>query len=318
MIRLYQTQSQVNALCSAVSLYISSTSNPETSSMVEGDVAPAQTSSQNATLASLFGWALVPSNSLEPLRRVSTTFANSSVPSPPQPPSLSRASSDPLLQASPRIDRHATPFRFCIPSNLSAKPDSALLHCELCQRRIGLWAFTTRTPAEITDVDPVTQTNGIETPARPKKPLPQRSFDLLKEHRSYCPYVVRSTFVPSLPVPQTVDVASRQVGSIGNISNTSLSHQNGAPGALEGWRAILTVVLRYGMAQRQRIEYNFLARGHPPPEKVDEQTSMDVDVKAMVAGVKSRGVSPNLIHPLIFSLIWVTRERICSNTCEDS
>ena len=103
--------------------------------------------------------------------------------------------------------------------------------------------------------------------------------------------------MPSLPVPQTVDVASKQAGWIGNISNASLSHlsgKNGIPGTLEGWRAILTVVLRYGMAQRQRIEHNFLAQGHPPPEKVDEQTSMDVDVdvKAMVAGVKSRGVSP--------------------------
>ena len=106
--------------------------------------------------------------------------------------------------------------------------------------------------------------------------------------------------MPSLPVPQTVDVASRQAGSIGNIPNASLSHshQNCAPGALEGWRAILTVVLRYGMAQRQRIEYNFLAQGHPP-EKVDEQTSMDVDVKAMVAGVKSRGVSPNFTYSLL-------------------
>jgi len=105
--------------------------------------------------------------------------------------------------------------------------------------------------------------------------------------------VVRSTFVPSLPVPQTVDMASKQAGSIGHISNSSLSHlngKNGAPGALEGWRAVLTVVLRYGMAQRQRIEYNFLSEGHHPPEKVDEQSAMDVDdVKAMVAGVKSRG-----------------------------
>lgn len=94
-------------------------------------------------------------------------------------------------------------------------------------------------------------------------------------------------------------MASKQAGSIGNMSNPSLSHLDGkntVPGALEGWRAILTVVLRYGMAQRQRIEYNFLVRRHPPPEK-DEQTPMDVDeVKAMVAGVKSSGVSPNIIH----------------------
>lgn len=104
--------------------------------------------------------------------------------------------------------------------------------------------------------------------------------------------------MPSLPIPQTVDVASKEAGSIGNVSNASLSHlggKNGVPGALEGWRAILTVVLRYGMARRQRVEYNFLAQGHPL-EKVDEQTSMDVDVKAMVAGVKSRGVSLNFIH----------------------
>ena len=104
--------------------------------------------------------------------------------------------------------------------------------------------------------------------------------------------------MPSLPVSQTVDVASKPAGWIGNASNASLSHLSGKNGALEGWRAILTVALRYGMAQRQRIEYNFLAQGHPP-EKVDEQTSMDVDVdvKAMVAGVKSRGVSP--IHSLL-------------------
>ena len=83
------------------------------------------------------------------------------------------------------------------------------------------------------------------------------------------------------------------------MSNSSLSHlngKNGVPGALEGWKAVLTVVLRYGMAQRQKIEYNFLAQGHPL-DKADEQTSMDVDeVKAMVAGVKSRGVSSHLIH----------------------
>lgn len=93
-----------------------------------------------------------------------------------------------------------------------------------------------------------------------------------------------------------MDIASKQAGSIGHMSNFSLSHlngKNGVPGALEGWRAVLTVVLRYGMAQRQRIEYHFLSQGHPPLEKVDEQTPMDVDdVKAMVAGVKSRGVSP--------------------------
>lgn len=65
-------------------------------------------------------------------------------------------------------------------------------------------------------------------------------------------------------------------------------------GALEGWRAVLTVVLRYGMAKKQGIEYNFLA---PKDPAQNEDDAMDIDnVKAMVSGVKARGVS--LLFPL--------------------
>jgi len=84
-----------------------------------------------------------------------------------------------------------------------------------------------------------------------------------------------------------------------NNSTTSLSQLNGsgntegAPGSLEGWRAVLTVVLRYGMAEKQRIEYNFLASREDGSEAEgrDETDGMEVDnVKAMVHGVKTRGV----------------------------
>jgi len=78
------------------------------------------------------------------------------------------------------------------------------------------------------------------------------------------------------------------------MSATSLSQFNGragVPGALEGWRAALTVVLRYGMAEKQRIEYNFLSP-KDSSDTGDDSDKMDVDnVKAMVTGVKTRGVS---------------------------
>jgi len=70
-----------------------------------------------------------------------------------------------------------------------------------------------------------------------------------------------------------------------SLSHINLNNRNGV---LEGWRAVLTVVLRYGMAQKQRIEYSLLAQREVTEGEDDR---MDVDnVKAMVNGVKSRGV----------------------------
>jgi len=49
-------------------------------------------------------------------------------------------------------------------------------------------------------------------------------------------------------------------------------------------------VLRYGMAQKQRIEYSLLAQREITEGEDDEWDKMDVDnVKAMVNGVKSCG-----------------------------
>jgi hypothetical protein len=136
--------------------------------------------------------------------------------------------------------------------------ENALLYCPLCQRRLGLWAFA---PAQegsngVTegDASPLDQ-------AKRGKAHSQRPFDLLKEHRSFCPYVVRSTPVPSL----------------------------GDEGNLEGWRAVLTTVLRYDM--KQRVGYNTLNDETQSQDgDINEPTEVDA-VKAMVTGVKNRGVS---------------------------
>ena len=78
----------------------------------------------------------------------------------------------------------------------------------------------------------------------------------------------------------------------GSTPNISASSSNGQTGTVEGWRAVLTVVLRYGMGRRQQIslgnavERQAREEGHSPSwtEPID-------NVKSMVVGVKSRGVS---------------------------
>ncbi|OJA17874.1 hypothetical protein AZE42_11197, partial [Rhizopogon vesiculosus] len=137
--------------------------------------------------------------------------------------------------------------------------DTSLLHCSLCQRRVGLWAFTSQSAM---------QEGSSPSPSRLS--TKERQFDVLNEHRSYCPYVVRSTVVPRPPTPLTSSVAN-------------------APedGAVEGWRAVLTVVLRHGLSERQRM-----ARFSLPGGGDEVMRGMDSElegVEAMVAGVKSKG-----------------------------
>ncbi|OAX31397.1 hypothetical protein K503DRAFT_860764 [Rhizopogon vinicolor AM-OR11-026] len=91
----------------------------------------------------------------------------------------------------------------------------------------------------------------------------ERQFDVLNEHWSYCPYVVRSTVVPRPPMPL--------ISSVANAPED---------GAAEGWRVVLTVVLRHGLSERQRM-----AAFHCPEVAMNELEG----VEAMVAGVKSKG-----------------------------
>ena len=67
--------------------------------------------------------------------------------------------------------------------------------------------------------------------------------------------------------------------------------------ALEGWRAVLTLLLRYGMAQRQRQAefdvFGVLAQPGSTTSVEEDGTQNEIEldnVKAMVAGVKERGV----------------------------
>ncbi|TFK28168.1 hypothetical protein FA15DRAFT_678579 [Coprinopsis marcescibilis] len=237
------------------------------------------------------------------------TFSRPSTPGP----SLSRRSSISLSasrQGSPMSEAkrpasaatNGLPFPlFRIPSSLLNKRDNALLQCNLCQRRIGLWAFLSNrdanegtengTGAAQKAEAPVTTNNGASAQLlsasavvqRPKRPMPQRQFDLLKEHRSYCPYVVKSTTVPSL---------SSYDPNANGLSTSSLPQPNTA---LEGWRAVLTVLLRYRMAQRQRQAdldvFGAVAQpGSTNGEGDGAQNGGELDnVKVMAAGVKERG-----------------------------
>lgn len=63
---------------------------------------------------------------------------------------------------------------------------------------------------------------------------------------------------------------------------------------MEGWRAVWTVVTRYGALQRQRLGLTRkdtdkaiqpLGQDHP-----EEDADMEDEVQAMVAGVKKHGV----------------------------
>ena len=291
----------------------------ETEGSNNSDTQSSPAYSETALVTALFGWSLLPPSPPQALRRVSTTRANSIVSTALPSPSPSRATSAVPTDAGAGNAPQSSEFTFRFPSNINVKPENVLLECGLCQRRIGLWSFMTQsvipTSTSNGDVNHISPVNGMgnahtesdsnthvqNTPSRPKKGLPRRAFDLLKEHRSYCPYTVRSTVVPSLPLPtQSTTETPAKLPFIfngiksGNASHTSIvqfhgsGNLGGVTGALEGWRAVLTVVLRYRMAEKQR--YNFLA----PMDSEgtgDDEVGMDVDnVKAMINGVKTRGV----------------------------
>lgn len=85
------------------------------------------------------------------------------------------------------------------------------------------------------------------------------------------------------------------------------------PNAVEGWRAVLMVVLRYRMGQwqRRKVSKGLAERVDSEPDttqnqpsvvlpetpaEIGEESWVEVDpVEAMVEGVKSRGVSPSFL-----------------------
>ncbi|EMD31351.1 hypothetical protein CERSUDRAFT_119917 [Gelatoporia subvermispora B] len=249
--------------------------------------------STTAVLTALFGWSIAPP--APPPERISTpslSRASSVVPQTPgrtvsRSPSVASFRDNTPGPSTPRPPLRTVPTTTSIPTHSASsppRPDTTIIHCALCQRRVGLWAF-------------LPQRTGTEAAtSSPPRLEPQRHLDLLREHRSYCPYVVRSTVLPAAPTPPPAATPNGRASPA--MSSSSVNLINGQLDAVDGWRAVLTVVMRYGMAQKQRWRLRRLSLQREEEEApagaitapIPEAEPIEVDhVEAMVAGVKSRG-----------------------------
>ncbi|KAI9511817.1 C3HC zinc finger-like-domain-containing protein [Russula earlei] len=244
-----------------------------------------------AILTSLFGWSLA---SPMPSTHLSTTAS----------PSWSRASSVapqetsavPSFPHTPRRlsglggagqiktpSTHVTSPNTPIPS--SPRGNVAPERRRDTSLRLGLWAVGAASRA------------GNSTDSDQRSLPPQtRQIDLLREHRPYCPYVVRSTTVPCLPVAPTnatrTGVPSSTLSFTSFLSSSSAQVDVRQPSAVEGWRAVLMVVLRYRMGQwqRRKVSGSVTERVDGELDTTQSRQQSEVDpVEAMVEGVKSRG-----------------------------
>ncbi|KAF4571331.1 hypothetical protein EYR36_008660 [Pleurotus pulmonarius] len=318
------TSAQLSTLKSTVSSF---TLPPNISDLTIGseppNPPPPSEPSETAILTALFGWSIVPPSIPDRPKYSSISRAASLFPSRSSTPSISRAASlAPSRAATPNpptsISRAGTPARGS-PSRLSSistagiapasralttrttvagGENTLLLHCVLCQRRVGLWAFAPAVPAAPPAIGDATNSAAEDQSVPPSTRASRRQFDLLKEHRSYCPFVVKSTIVPALPVslPASGSSPAGDASSGGrfNFSVYSLSSQAltaaGVNNAMEGWRAVLTVVVRYGLSQRQRKLTRSATTDTNASISSDVRDGMEVDgVEAMVEGVKRRG-----------------------------
>ncbi|KAH9003036.1 zf-C3HC-domain-containing protein [Lactarius hatsudake] len=268
--------------------------------------------SSNAILTSLFGWSLVPSTGALPQSVIPSPYwsrASSVAPSetcsaPPLPltprrPSRRSSSTTQTSHLASLLEIPTSPRGSVAPDR---RRDTSLLHCSLCHRRLGLWAIISTPRASRT----------AEDSASAAVPPKARQIDLLREHRPYCPYVVRSTTIPSLPVAPANAMHTRAPSSTPSftsfLSSSSASQvDTQQPAAVEGWRAVLMVVLRYRMGQWQRrkvskgmtvtdgeLDKSIQQSTASPvtPGCVEEESWLEVDpVEAMVEGVKSSGGS---------------------------
>ncbi|KAI0319198.1 C3HC zinc finger-like-domain-containing protein [Amylostereum chailletii] len=319
------TSTQVQALTKAIASVEADTPftftlNPTISPSIPSPLPEPRTA---AILAALFGWILAPPP------------APSIPPSRSRTPSVSRATSvAPSMPITPRrpsrlgvtknmVDTPGTP-RTVTPDSAPSTPRpmlsrvnshidregstgpevrGALLQCALCHRRLGLW--TARPPLSSSQ-----PTSAATDSLEPAPAPPARQIDLLKEHRPYCPYVIKSTSLPSLPIQPTAPCAVSHVRAGSSTTSLGLAHATvvgsaigGGTAVLEGWRAVLAVVLRYRMGQKRkdsllkgvtdRMDRADAGGDGPGPTKNasnGEEADMDVDlVEAMVEGVKSRG-----------------------------
>jgi hypothetical protein len=157
--------------------------------------------SETAILTSLFGWSLPAQSKTMQLESISANLTRSisrSASVAPSSPSPTRSSSfRSVVKTQESISESSHQFRR-LSSSLSRHSEykEKLLLCEFCQRKVGLWAFTNSNSSN-PDIDDTSLSTS--SPNLRHRTQTKRHFDLLKEHRSYCPYVVRSSALPSLP-----------------------------------------------------------------------------------------------------------------------
>ncbi|KAI1797254.1 zf-C3HC-domain-containing protein [Ganoderma leucocontextum] len=297
-----QVQSSVS-IVGSVSLPTSSVPDEEPTSPVEESASRAMPlrvePSETSILTALFGWSILPPTPPEPTKGPSS-FSRTGTPVPTTP-SRRIASSVVPREGTPSPRSTRSSMRVTTSNSLLSQhsvgsgvalPDATLLHCPLCQRRVGLWAFL---PKPTEEGDPMTGDSPTNTAGDAKaKGQPQRQLDILREHRPYCPYVVRSTVLPSFSAPSLTATQQRadhrrstSVASMASV-NSSTSQVNAQSTAIEGWRAIMAVVSRYGNVQRQRLGLSRGANGREEGATEDMEEEAN-SIEAMVAGVKSRG-----------------------------
>lgn len=286
--------------------------------------------SQTAILTALFGWSLPPTQlpSEQRLRTPSSSRSASVAPSAPATPNRTSGNHSQQVPDTPGPSRPSgLRFSSVVTDGLHRTEtqkdrDSALLYCALCQRKVGLWAFKSSPPEIAIPATPTRNATSSEQPTVPATPsraarrisqLPKRQLDLLKEHRSYCPYVARSTSIPSLPsyAPSASALATGSRPPTPSRSNSlpsfnfSFTPRNAPPypapdpidpSSVEGWRAVLTVVLRSGFSRRQRMKSLNFSRPGAQSERNgqddEDPDRMEVDgIHAMVEGAKAHGVS---------------------------
>jgi hypothetical protein len=270
-----QSLRAITASLSSASLSSSYLGDKNSASRPTSPVQEDSEPSDSAILTALFGWSIASPSTLEASHRTPSSRACSVGPTPPRTPSVSR------YPHSPKSPSSAFPNSSTLSLDKVLSSGNALLCCSLCQRRIGLWAFSAR-PTSGEHIA-IPQDTSLDA-----SPAGQRKFDLLKEHRSFCPYVVRSTAVPLPPIAAPSATNPNQL-SIDGHERTTTSQVEIDSGILEGWRAVLTIVLRYGM--KQRMAYAAFD-SQADDQELEDREPMEVDtVKAMVNGVKSRGVS---------------------------
>jgi Rsm1-like len=104
-------------------------------------------------------------------------------------------------------------------------PSHGLLMCALCQRQIATWNFPSSTMSH--------QSLGSDNARQHQT----RTFDVLREHRTHCPYVVKATLSPFL-APMSVPYVHEGAPDIRDMAlNPSME-------LLEGWRVHLRILLR--------------------------------------------------------------------------